>query len=364
MERTAPRQHLRRIADALEARSGEAVALYERRLVEMDSSLVAAPVMREQLEAQARSVLEDVVRDLRGQEKRLESRQDDSLSATIGASRALEGVHPSESLRAVVALSEAALSVAAEHLTPPSPTSKSEVATVALAVQRSILERVARASVSYGDHLLAKLHDAYAEERQRIGRELHDRVAHMIMVVFRSLELLEMYGADDPSKAREKLDFAKRTTQAALKATRDLSKELREPSTEEGLEVALSNHLRVDAPPDVHAWVSAKGDESLIPPKVREELFLILREAMRNAITHSGAGNIRVALDTSQHWVLAAVEDDGHGFDPEENAASGGTGLTSMKERTSILGGTFSLTTGLGKGTRISILVPLPEDAT
>jgi signal transduction histidine kinase len=349
------------VADVLEVRLEEILAVYEGRLADMQSPLIAEADSREQLRAHARAILRDVASSLRGREEPPEELGNGNyLSEAVGASRARELVHPSESIRAVIALSEATLSVVVENL-PPSNTSRSEVAAVALAVQRSIIERVARASVSYGGYLLERIHASHAEERRRIGRELHDRVAHSIMVVFRNLELYEMYQEQDPERARSKLEDAKAMAQQALKDTRELSKELREASAEGGLGSALTDYLRLIAPAGIEARVSIDGDESFVPPHVRGELFLILREGIRNAAAHSGARHMSVELSVTRDLFRALVEDDGRGFQPDEVASSGGTGLASMKERASLLGGALSLTSRPGSGTRIEIVVPLPR---
>jgi len=354
---------LEEVADVLEARLEEILSVYEGRLSEMESALIAEAATREQLRAHAHAILEGVVSDLRGRGEPPDARRNQNhLSEAVGRSRASERVHPSESLRAVTALSEAALSVVADSL-PPSPTSRAEVAALALAIQKSIMERVARASVSYGEYLLGKLHESHTDERRRIGRELHDRVAHLIMVAFRNLELFEMYQVQDPGRARGKLEDAKATAQQALKVTRELSRELRESSPEGGLEVALSDYLRLIVPPYIEAKVSVDGDDSLISPQVCGELFLILREAVRNTVAHSGAQRVSVELSITRDWFRAEVEDDGCGFRPDETVASSeGTGLASMNERTSLLGGTFNLTSRPGSGTRIEVVVPLPRN--
>ena len=67
---------------------------------------------------------------------------------------------------------------------------------------------------------------AEAKERERISRELHDRVAHSMAVAHQSLQLYERYSRSDPSRAAEKLDLAKEATRTALEQTRDLSAEL------------------------------------------------------------------------------------------------------------------------------------------
>ena len=360
IERGVLPSHLGMAATILETRFEEIFAAYEARLLAMESPLVAEVETRKQLRVQARSILKDVAATLRGPEALSSIQQsEDQLSETIGVSRARGNVHASESLRAVVALSAAALSVVIDNL-PPSSTSRSAVATVALALQESIMDRVMRAGIAYSSYLLKKVHESHADERRRISRELHDRVAHSIMVAFRSLELYELYSDKDPSKAQARLKLAKSTIQEALDLTRSLSRELRSASAEEGLEVALAELLSISVPQKVRSWVSVRGDEAHIAPQVvRDELFLTLREGVRNAVTHSGAKTIKVEVDITENRVKAAVEDDGRGFEPGEEA--GGTGLTSMKERTALLGGNLSLVSVPGEGTRVEIFLPLPR---
>ena len=360
IERRAPPSHLSVAADILEARFEEIFAAYEKRLLAMGSPLVTEAETRTQLKVHARSTLEEVARSLRGREALPSTQQSEShISEAIGTSRASGNVHASESLRAVVALSETALSVVVDNL-PPSPTSRKEVAAVALAIQKNIMEHVARAGVAYANYLLEKAHESHTDERRRISRELHDRVAHSIMVAFRSLELYEVYRDKDPSKAQAKLELAKSTTHDALELTRSLSRELRSTAAEEGLEAALRELLSISVPQGIQSRVSVQGDEALIAPQVvRDELFLVLREGVRNAVTHSGASTITVEVDITENQIKAAVEDDGRGFEPGGEA--GGTGLASMKERTSLLGGTLTLMSEPGKGTRIEIFLPLPR---
>ncbi|MBV9453201.1 MAG: sensor histidine kinase [Rubrobacter sp.] len=353
--------HLDMVADLLEARLEEVIAIYEERLRAIRSPLISETETREQVMAQARSVLKEVTGTLRGRGMSSDMQQGAAyLSENIGVSRASGSVHAFHSLRAVVAFSEATLAVLVDNL-PPSPTSRSEVAAVALTIQNSFMERVMRAAMAYANYLLEKAHASHADERRRISRELHDRVAHSIMVAFRSLELHEVYEGKDPAKAQAKLELAKSTTQEALELTRSLSRELRSTSAGEGLEIALSELLSISVPWEIQSRVSVEGDESLLMPQVRDELFLTLREGIRNAVTHSKASTIIVEVDIAENQVKAAVEDDGSGFilGRKEPRTTGGTGLASMKERTALLGGTLSLTSEPGAGTRIEICLPL-----
>ena len=361
IERGVLPSQLNEVADILETHSEEVVGTYESRLLAMKSPLIAEAETREQVMEQARAVLKEVAADLRGREAASSAqRSEDDLSETIGVSRACGNVHAVHSLRAVVAFSEAALSVVVENL-PQSSTLGSEVAAVALAIQKVFMARVTKAALAYANYLLEKAHESHADERRRISRELHDRVAHSIMVTFRSLEIFEIYRTKDPSKAQARLESAKSTTQEALELTRSLSRELRETSAEEGLEVALSDLLNVTIPQGIRSWVLVEGDESLIVPQVRDELFLIIREGIRNAVAHSGAATITVEVNIDENHARALVRDDGRGFEAGEEATSvGGTGLTSMEERVSLLGGNLNLVSAPGKGTRVEISLPLP----
>ena len=83
-------------------------------------------------------------------------------------------------------------------------------------------------------------------------------------------------------------------------------------------------------------------------------------------MTHSGAGAITGEVDITENRARAAIEDDGRGFEPGDEAPRTGdtvvgTGLTSMKERTALLGGTLELASAPCRGTRVEIFVPLPR---
>ena len=199
---------------------------------------------------------------------------------------------------------------------------------------------------------------ARAHEQRRVGRELHDRVAHLMGVVHQSLELHEALKGRDPGKAAEKMALARRTTKEAMAATRDLSQALRHAEAGEGLGAALSGLLRETVPPGVAHELSVSGGEGAIPDETREQLFLVLREAVRNAVSHSGAAKVVVSVDVEGGRVVGTVEDDGRGFDP--GTVEGGTsgGLAYMAERASVLGGACSVDSEPGEGTRVAVSLP------
>ena len=203
---------------------------------------------------------------------------------------------------------------------------------------------------------------AGAEEGKRMSRELHARVAHAMGVVHRSLELYEVLKPSDPEAAQAKMSLAKEMTREAMSLTRDLSQELRSVEAKDGLSTALSSLLQTAVPPDLVCQLSVEGDEALVPPQAREQLFVILREGVRNAVSHSGASRVEVRVCVSSGEVAGYVEDDGRGFVEEDGGYAGG-GIRSMRERVDLVGGTFELSSGVGVGTSIKAVIPLRGDA-
>jgi PAS domain S-box-containing protein len=236
-----------------------------------------------------------------------------------------------------------------------------EVRTI-IAVAQDVTER--KRVQAERERLLARQQKARAaeEERKRISRELHDRVAHTMVLVTQSLQLYEAYRERDPEKAAEKLELAKRMSDEALKDTKDLSRALRASEREEGelwLEAALSELIRDAVPPEMERKLSVVGDEGAVSDGVREQLFLVLREAVRNTVSHSGASKLSVGIRTGRERIVGVVEDDGRGFDRKAPERAEAGGLTYMAERASLMGGSCSIESAPGEGTRVETSFPL-----
>jgi signal transduction histidine kinase len=104
------------------------------------------------------------------------------------------------------------------------------------------------------------------------------------------------------------------------------------------------------------------GDERWAPLPVIDEAFLIIREAIRNALAHGSPRLVVIGIALAPHDLLARVEDDGIGFaaGPARDPRTAGTGLVSMRERAAVLGGRLRIASTPGQGTVVELLVPLP----
>ena len=347
-------------ARILEERFEEIFEDYERQLAEIGSLLVVGDgTTPEQLRKNAGDVIGRAAKVLEGKEKSLLAVEEE-IYRNIETSDEPLNPHPDESFRAGVALCKAAVTVVVKNLAPGTPPEK--VAGIALAVQEIVMDRVSRmVMASYVDYLLTKVKETQFEERARFSRELHDRLAHQMTVVTQSMDLYEAFKDSDPDKAWQRFDLARRSAQEAIDLMGEFSRELRLMETSDGLRIALQNLMRISVPENVEWEVSFEGEEDHLPDYVRDQLYMVLREGVRNAVAHSGSGRITVEVGVIPKQVTAVVRDHGSGFD-EGGADPEGMGLQSMEERASLLGGTFSLRADPEGGARAEVRLPLVKE--
>jgi signal transduction histidine kinase len=223
-------------------------------------------------------------------------------------------------------------------------------------LHESILHRLGQGAMSYAGFLLTKVNNANRDERHRIARELHDQAAHAVGVALQDLDLHDVYVEEQPALARSRIGSARSALNEALTVVRHLAQELRESPAEVGsLERALADYLTWRVPPEIRTKLSVADD--LAPPnEVCEELYFVLREAIRNTVVHAEAQHLEVVVALDGGDIRATVRDDGRGFDVDEVSASpAGVGLSSMRERLELLAGTLEISSMPGRGTTISI---------
>ena len=224
-----------------------------------------------------------------------------------------------------------------------------------------VLAHLVAEHIERGRRLLQEATErARAHERRRVGRELHDRVAHTMGVVHQSLQLYEAFRERDPEFAAEKIQLAKQMTKEAMNKTRDLSRALTADEGGQEMKAALSELLQDIVPPGMDSELSVVGEEeSLASDGVREQMFLVLREALRNTVSHSEASKVAVSVVVDQKNITGVVEDNGKGFDRKTTASAEIGGLAYMADRASLLGGTCLVDSSPAEGTRVKVIFPL-----
>lgn len=206
-----------------------------------------------------------------------------------------------------------------------------------------------------------QIRDTQDAERRRSAREIHDRIGNWISLAMRYLDLYEIYRERDPHTANEKIVDTRRVLGDLLESTRRLMSDLRLETPVRSAAMALRAFVRT-VDPGFSVRVAVDGDEELIPVDLRDELFVVMREALRNVFAHAEATSASAVLQVTATQVSAVVEDDGAGFDLDVDLPSERrTGLDSMRERVELFGGKLVLASRPARGTRVEITVPLPE---
>jgi len=207
----------------------------------------------------------------------------------------------------------------------------------------------------------ARLVSAQEEERRNLSRELHDEVGQAMSALLVELGTLASMVPAENSEAQNQLQRVKRIAEANVGVVRNMSLLLRPSMLDDlGLAPALKWHARETARrTGMKVKVDAEDVADDIPDEYRTCIYRVVQEALHNASRHSKASHVRVKLERGQRQVRVTIEDDGIGFHSREK----GMGILGMEERVRHLGGTFDLESQPGKGTHISIVLPLEAPA-
>ena len=204
---------------------------------------------------------------------------------------------------------------------------------------------------------------AIVAERERIAREMHDSLAQILGVTHLRLRALlggpEVGGS--PRVAKELEDLAE-LTEEAYRDVREAILGLRESSrVDRGLVESLRAYLeKYSHQSGVKATLeSTLGGEPALQPRTEVQVIRVIQEALTNVRKHSGAGSAVVRLSGHDDAVRIVVEDDGRGFDLTGTLfGRDGYGLHSMRERMELIGGTLTIDSTPGSGTRVIATIP------
>ena len=205
---------------------------------------------------------------------------------------------------------------------------------------------------------------ATEDERRRIARELHDDTAQRLATLMIRLRLASR--ADDPERRERLLEEMREEVLACSESVRRIARGLRPPALEElGVAAAVRSHARTLTDNlELDVEIRSEVDGDVLPEDARLALYRILQEALSNVVRHAGASRAEVRFELRDGLVVAEVEDDGAGFDPEtvRPDRAGRLGLIGMEERASLVGGELEIRSEPGRGTWIRVAIPVRDD--
>jgi signal transduction histidine kinase len=212
----------------------------------------------------------------------------------------------------------------------------------------------------------ARLHEqvermAVVEERERIGRDLHDGIIQSIYAVGLSLEDVPDLMRDDRDEAIARVDRAIDALNIAITDIRNFIFGLRPELAEQhgllGGLAAIADEVRLNTMIDVELHTDERRLPDL-PVGQRAELLQIAREALSNMARHSRATRATVLIEQLGDRLQLIVSDNGRGFDATAARPWTHQGLSNMRARAEDLGGTLTINSEAGRGTRIIVRVP------
>jgi ligand-binding sensor domain-containing protein/signal transduction histidine kinase len=209
--------------------------------------------------------------------------------------------------------------------------------------------------------------DERVTERTRIARELHDSLLQGFQGLIFHLQAVRNLLPGRPSEAVRALDIALERGDKAIAEGRDTVSDLRQSIVgESDIAQALAALVEELAPqsgpgsvPSVRVLV--EGEQQELNPMVRDEIYRIAREALRNAFSHAKAQKIEAEITYGDSEFLLHVRDDGNGIDPKvanQGARAGHWGVAGMRERGKSLGGKLEVWSEVGAGTEVELTVP------
>jgi signal transduction histidine kinase len=233
--------------------------------------------------------------------------------------------------------------------------------------QAELYERLRKERENYRQlarHMLI----AQEEERARVARELHDETSQSLTGLSLNMQaLMQIANASDFGDAafKAKLEKAHNITLQLSSEISKIMKSLRPIALDSlGLGPAIRQFAESRLQPaGINVSATYEGMEERFPSEVEFGLYRIAQGSIANIAWHSQAKNAVISVRSTSAELIMRIEDDGNGFDasrPIEVDESGrGRGLFSMKERASLLGGTCDIQSRPGKGTKITVKVPV-----
>jgi two-component system sensor histidine kinase DegS len=201
---------------------------------------------------------------------------------------------------------------------------------------------------------------AQESERQRLSRQMHDGPAQALSNFILQTEIAMRLMDVDNAQAREELNNLKSSAMSTFQKVRNFIFELRPMMLDDlGLPPTIKRYADTfKEQTGMEVSVVISGQERRLESYMEVMIFRALQELLGNAARHSQASGVKAMIDMSENSVKVTVDDNGKGFNPEILKQGNSLGLNLICDRVEMLGGTFSLDSTIGKGTKVIFSIP------
>lgn len=230
-------------------------------------------------------------------------------------------------------------------------------------------ERIFEKSIQEKEILKLKLLETQELERQRIARELHDSSVQCLTGLVHKTELCTKFLELDPPRCRLEMLSMTKSLRSIIEEMRQMIYDLHPmPMDDIGFNDVIEREIfRINQLGIVHADFSIKGESYQLKPVIALTILRVIREACNNVLKYANATLLSVKLKYEKEKVKILICDDGDGFSLEEQTGeikddNSGFGLSTMRERIYLLSGTIEINTEIGKGTEVTVEVPINRE--
>jgi signal transduction histidine kinase len=233
------------------------------------------------------------------------------------------------------------------------------------AARRRVDEEIAQRD-ALRQEFLHRVVETQEEERTRIARELHDELGQVLTGLAIGLRGTQT-SVTKPDLLQQQLSQLEEMAVQALNSMRHLVNELRPALLDDmGLPAALRNYKdNFTTLTGIQTSLTMCKDYNRLPGEIETVLFRITQEALTNIARHARATHASIDLSCRNRWVTLQIKDNGLGFDPVavlDVDTHSGWGLMGMQERVKLVDGEIQIESGAGKGTVLTIRVPLKNE--
>jgi signal transduction histidine kinase len=201
------------------------------------------------------------------------------------------------------------------------------------------------------------------EERKRIAMDIHDGIGQMLTSLKYQIESIDV---SDRQKAESRIREVEALIREIIREVRRVTFNIK-PTVlgDYGLQAALNVFINeIGKLTDVELFYETEGEIGRLPQKIEDNIFRIIQEALNNALKYSDAESISVSLIQRGDNLIVSVKDEGKGFDTailseRSTNIESGRGFFNMYERTEYINGKLEIQSGGGKGTVVSLTVPV-----
>lgn len=202
---------------------------------------------------------------------------------------------------------------------------------------------------------------AQEAERQRLSRQMHDGPAQALSNFILQTEIAMRLMDVDNAQAREELNNLKASALSTFQKVRNFIFELRPMMLDDlGLFPTIKRYVDTfKEQSGLEVSITITGQERRLESYVEVMIFRALQELLGNAARHSQGTSVKVIIDMGEGLIRVTVNDNGRGFNADTIKQGNSLGLNLIRDRVEILGGTFDIDSSIGRGSRITLIIPV-----